>query len=89
MSRYRYEIDAQKAIRVWDNENPNENDAPFAFQPDWPDTTPWASKAEAKAWAELFIESLEDPESEFVPGDNPDNHPKPRPVVEETDELEA
>lgn len=83
MSRYRYEVDAQKAIRVWDDENPNENDAPFFFQPDWPDATPWASKAEAKAWAELFIESLEDSESEFVPGENPDAHPKPRPIIED------
>ena len=40
MTRYRFEIDTDNAIRIWDNENPNENDAPFMLQPDWPDVTP-------------------------------------------------
>jgi hypothetical protein len=56
--RYRYEIDNNKAVRIWDNENPNENDAPFFFQPDQPDGTPWADKAEAEAWAVAFIADL-------------------------------
>lgn len=78
MSRYRYEIDKDNAIKVWDNENPNENDAPFLLQPDWPDNTPWANKTEAESWALAFIESLENPESEFVPGESPDRPLKPR-----------
>jgi hypothetical protein len=79
VSRYTYEIDKDNAVKVWDNENPNELNAPFLLQPDWPDSSPWANKAEAEDWALLFIESLENPESEFVPGESPDNHPKPRP----------
>ena len=71
----RYEIDENNAIRVFNDGE----DVPFAYQPDWPDATPWANKAEAKAWAELLIESMENPESEFIPGTSPDNHPKPRP----------
>ena len=71
----RYEIDEKNAIRVWNDGE----DVPFAYQPDWPDTTPWANKAEAKAWAELLIESMQNPESEFIPGTSPDNHPRPRP----------
>lgn len=71
MSRYIYEIDEQNAIRIWDTENPNEINAPFIFQPDWPVGTPWADAAEATAWAELFIESLLDTTSEFLPGDSP------------------
>lgn len=86
MSRYRYEIDADNAIRVWDEENPNELDAPFLFQPDWPNGTPWADKAEAQAWVELYIESLLNPESELVAGGSPEQPAIPRipaePVVE-------
>jgi hypothetical protein len=77
--RYRYEIDKNKAIRVWDNENPNEENAPFFFQPDWPNETPWASRAEAENWAQVFIESLVNPESEFVAGSSPETHPATRP----------
>ena len=61
--RYRYEIDNNKAVRIWDNENPNENDAPFFFQPDQPDGTPWADEAEAEAWAVAFIAELDAPQS--------------------------
>jgi hypothetical protein len=82
MTRYRFEIDSNNAIRMWDNENPNEGDAPFMLQPDFPDTTPWADAAQATDWAEVFIASLENPESEFVAGDSPDTHPAPRPEPE-------
>lgn len=75
---YRYEINSLNEVRVW---NVGE-EAPFALQPDWPDGTPWASAEEATAWAELYIESLEDPTSEFVPGESPDTPRKPRPAAE-------
>lgn len=78
MSRYRYEIDADNAIRVWDEENPNELGAPFLFQPDWPNGTAWGDKAEAQAWVELYIESLLNPESELVPGSSPEEPAVPR-----------
>ena len=83
MNRYRFEIDTENAIRIWDNETPNDNDAPFMFQPDWPDVTPWENAAEATDWAEVFIASLENPESELVAGNSPDNHPALRPEPEE------
>lgn len=57
--RYTYEIDENNGIRVWDNENPNDNGAPFLFQPDRPDTTPWDSREEAEQWAKEFIAGLE------------------------------
>ena len=84
MNNYRFEIDADNAIRFYDDANPNEGDAPFMFQPDWPSVIPWASKAQAKNWAEVFIASLVEPNSEFVAGDSPDNHPaiRPEPVEE-------
>ena len=85
MSRYIYEIDEQNAIRIWDTEVPNENNAPFIFQPDWPSGAPWADAAEATAWAELFIEALLDPASEFIVGDSPAEPRKPRVAPEPTD----
>lgn len=83
-ARYRYEIDKNNAISIWDAENPNDKDAPFMFQPDWPDTTPWANKTEAEAWAKAFIAELEDPTSEFLAGDSPKQPLKPRPIVEDS-----
>lgn len=79
---YRYEIDELNAIRIWDEAKPNEENLPFLFQPDWPNAAPWGDRAEAEAWAELYIESLANPESEFVPGASPEEPRKPRPVVE-------
>lgn len=85
MTRYRFKVGTDKAIKIWDNDNPNENDAPFMFQPDWPDLTPWESKAQATNWAEVFIASLVDTDSEFVAGNSPDTHPaiRPQPLEEE------
>lgn len=77
----RYEIDKENAVRVFDDGQ----DIPFAYQPDWPDMTPWANKAEAKAWAELLIESMQNPASEFIPGTSPVNHPRKRPEPVELD----
>jgi len=85
MSRYRYEVDSENALRFWDDENPNENDAPFFFQPDYPNGEPWGTKKAAEDWAKLFIASLEDPESALVPGDSPAEPSKPRPVAAETE----
>lgn len=74
MSRYRYEIadDEGFAIRCWDDGNPNEKNAPFLYQPTWPNNTPWATKAEAEFWAEAFIKMMEDPKN-GRPGEGPDN----------------
>lgn len=83
--RYVFEVDEQNTVRIWDTENPNENNAPFLLQPDWPDLTPWTDAAEATAWAELFIESLINPESEFVPGVSPAEPAVARATLEVTD----
>lgn len=55
---------------------------PNIVQPHWPDGTPWASDEDAKAWAEAYIESAENPESEFLPGNSPDQPLIPRPLPE-------
>ena len=56
--RYRYEIDDQNIVRVWDDENPNESGAPFFYQPYHPEGRPWVDRAEAQAWADEFVAGL-------------------------------
>jgi len=74
----RYEIDNNNAVRIFDDGE----EIPFTYQPDWPDTTPWKNAEEAKNWAEIMIEAMQNPDSEFIPGTSPDNHPMPRPKPE-------
>lgn len=83
--RYNYEINSDLEIRVWDTENPNEKNAPFIYQPHWPNGAEWTDKAEAQTWLDLFIESLENPESEYLPGNSPDEPKKLRLQPEPTD----
>lgn len=69
--RYRYEIDDLNVVRIWDLENPNEDNLPFMLQAKWPNGTPWANSAEAASWAEQAILSLVD-ETADLPGNSPD-----------------
>jgi hypothetical protein len=62
IEKYSYEIDESNAVKIWDLENPNENNAPFCFQPDNPDGTPWENKNAAKVWAENTIDKLLNPD---------------------------
>jgi hypothetical protein len=55
IDRYKYEIDENNVVRIWDINNPNENDAPFLFQPDHPDNKPWESKEAAEEWTVNII----------------------------------
>jgi|APGre2960657404_1045060.scaffolds.fasta_scaffold129146_2 hypothetical protein len=56
--RYSYEINEKVEVRIWDDENPNENGAPFQLQDVHPDGRPWADRAEAQAWVDAFIADL-------------------------------
>lgn len=38
----------------------DENGIIWHRQPDWPDTTPWSSEAEARAWAQSLLDWLDD-----------------------------
>ena len=66
--RYRYEINKENAVKVWDDKTPNENGAPFFYQPDRPGGLPWEDRAEAQAWVDAFIAELA-PEPLTVPVD--------------------
>lgn len=85
--RYVYEINEKNEVRVWDNERPNENNAPFLFQPDWPNGTPWTDRAEAEAWVNLLIDSLLNPTSEYVAGSSPEEPRQLRPQTESEEDI--
>lgn len=68
---YRYEIDENNAIHMWINTQ----EEPFIFQPDYPDGTPWADRADAVAWAEAKIAELSDIENPMAP-DFPNQEPQ-------------
>lgn len=55
-----YTIDENNA--VW-GYAPNQTQA-CLFQPDQPDGTPWADKAEAEAWAVDWADSMNNPQPE-------------------------
>ena len=61
IGKFKYEIDENNAIRIWNLEIPNENDAPFLFQPNYPDYTPWESKEAAEEWAINEINTMLNP----------------------------
>jgi hypothetical protein len=75
------------ALRYEINEETNavsifylDSDVASLFQPDWPDETPWADAAEAEAWAQLYIASVEDEDAPFAPtGPGVAGEPKPTP----------
>lgn len=50
IGNFKFTVDDDFSIRVWDLNNPNENDAPFFYQPNKPDWTPWESKEQATEW---------------------------------------
>lgn len=51
IQHYRYEIDSNNALSIWDDSNPIETGEPFFYQPDKPDSTPWTDYAEVENFA--------------------------------------
>jgi hypothetical protein len=56
-SKYRYEIDADLALRIWENDA----EAPFLLQPFNPDNNngPWANNEEVVQYAQKIIGEME------------------------------
>lgn len=40
---------------------------PIVYQPDWPNSNPWASSAEASLWAQLCIQAIVDDDAPYAP----------------------
>jgi hypothetical protein len=81
----RYEIEeGTNAVRVFYPDA----DAPSLFQPDWPNQTPWADAAEAGAWAQLYIASVEDEDAPYAPN-GPGEAGRAKPTPEQRAAIEA
>jgi hypothetical protein len=81
----RYEIETgTNAVRVFYPDA----DAPSLFQPDWPNQTPWTDAAEAEAWAQLYIASVEDEDAPFAPN-GPGEAGKAKPTAEQRAQIKA
>jgi len=60
----RYEIEeGTNAVRVFYPDA----DVPSLFQPNWPNQAPWADAAEAEAWAQLYVASVDDEAAPYAP----------------------
>ena len=81
----RYEIEeGTNAVRVFYPDA----DAPSLFQPDWPDNEAWADAAEAEAWAQLYIASIEDEDAPYAPTTRGEAG-KAKPTAEQRVQIEA
>lgn len=59
---------------TWNNgavEITDEHGVKWHSQPDWPDTTPWASEEEARAWAQTLLDWLSDQQLDEPTGVEP------------------
>lgn len=63
-------------------------EAPFVRQPQWPNGQPWADAAEARSWAEMFIEAIEDANAPYAPSE-PGGERRAKPTAEEIAALQA
>jgi len=59
----RYELDSNNAVKVFYADS----DVPSLFQPQWPNGDAWADAAEAAAWAELYLASINDESAPYAP----------------------
>lgn len=72
----RYEIDSNNAVKVFYDDNT----VPSLYQPQWPNGDAWADAAEATAWAELYLASINDELAPYAPTARGEaGHPKPTP----------
>jgi hypothetical protein len=61
IENYKYEIDENLSVRMWDLNLPDEEGRPFLFQPTNPDGNDWVNKEEVEQWAISFIAELMKP----------------------------
>jgi len=74
-----YEVSSANGVYIYKDEQ----EIPMIFQPNWPNGSPFSSVKEAESWAEYYIESTQNPNSEFMAGLSPEEHPRKRPESQE------
>jgi hypothetical protein len=80
----RYELDADNAVKVFYPDS----DVASLFQPTWPNGDAWADAAEATAWAELYLASINDEAAPFAPNARGEAG-APKPTAEQKAAIEA
>jgi hypothetical protein len=80
----RYELDADNAVKVFYSDS----DVASLFQPTWPNGDAWTDAAEATAWAELYLASINDETAPFAPGARGEAG-APKPTAEEIAAMQA
>ena len=80
----RYELDADNAVKVFYPDS----DVASLYQPTWPNGDAWADAAEATAWAELYILSINDEAAPFAPGARGETG-RAKPTAEQRAAIEA
>lgn len=59
----RYELDENNAVKVFFLDS----DVASLYQPTWPSGDAWADAAEATAWADLYLASINDESAPYAP----------------------
>ena len=80
----RYELDADNAVKVFYPDS----DVASLYQPTWPNGDVWADAAEATAWAELYLASINDEAAPFAPNARGEEG-APKPTAEEIAAMQA
>ena len=80
----RYELDADNAVKVFYPDS----DVVSLYQPTWPNGDAWADAAEATAWAELYLASINDVSAPYAPNARGEAG-APKPTAEEIAAMQA
>lgn len=84
----RIEILENNTVEIFNDQQ----EPPFLRQPHWPNGEAWASAEQAREWAEMFVDSLENAEVPYAPN-GPGQERQAKPTAEEiaafNAELEA
>ena len=83
---YRIEIKENNVVEIFDDTA--EHGLPFLRQPNWPNQAPWADEAEARAWAEMYLESMSEDSTHFAPN-GPGEERQAKPTPEQIAEWKA
>lgn len=80
----RYELDADNAVKVFYPDS----DVASLYQPTWPNGDAWAGAAEASAWADLYLASINDEAAPYAPNVRGEAG-APKPTAEQKAAIEA
>jgi hypothetical protein len=81
----RYELEeGTNAVKVFYDDAT----VPSLYQPNFPNGDVWADAAEATAWAELYLASINDETAPFAPGARGETG-RPKPTAEQIATIEA